>query len=106
MNLKKRIAALMLAAMLVIGIMSSAMADNAVNNDLAAQIASSIGQSYATELGDNFKVYSNLDTVKWTEAQPARFDLRDRGLVPTVRSQGSLGTCWSFAHIAAARSVC
>ena len=33
---------------------------------------------------------------------PAAYDLRDRGFVPAVKSQGAYGTCWGFAAIAAA----
>lgn len=33
---------------------------------------------------------------------PESYDLRDRGFVPPVRSQGNWGTCWGFAATAAA----
>lgn len=35
---------------------------------------------------------------------PAAYDLRDVGKAPKVRDQGSLGTCWAFASLAALES--
>ena len=35
---------------------------------------------------------------------PAKYDLRDEGLVTPVKSQGSWGSCWAFGGIAAAES--
>lgn len=101
MNIKKRIAALTLAAAMAAGTVSSAMADNAVKDDLVAQMAAGIHHDISVDLGEGATKYTNLETVNWTEAQPAYFDLRDRGTVPAVRSQGTLGTCWSFGSIAA-----
>ena len=101
MKIKKRIAALTLAAAMVVGTVSSAMADSTLKDDLAAQMAASIHQEISGNFGDGATAYNNLDAVKWMEAQPAHFDLRDRGVVPAVRSQGTMGTCWSFGSIAA-----
>ena len=38
------------------------------------------------------------------ESLPSKLDLRDRGIVTNVKSQGALGTCWSFAVVAAAET--
>ena len=35
------------------------------------------------------------------ESLPSKLDLRDRGVVTPVKSQGHLGTCWGFSTIAA-----
>ena len=35
---------------------------------------------------------------------PKRFDARDYGWVTSVKSQGSLGTCWAYTTIAAAET--
>ncbi len=32
---------------------------------------------------------------------PAKFDLREQGVVPAIRNQSSWGTCWAFATMAA-----
>lgn len=101
MNFKKRITALALAAAMAVGTVSSALAESTVKDDLASQIAGNIKQSISNYLGESATVYSNLGVVNWTEAQPSHFDLRERGIVPVSRSQGTLGTCWSFASIAA-----
>ena len=37
-------------------------------------------------------------------AFPAKFDLRDRGVVTPVKNQNPWGTCWAFAAISAAES--
>ena len=101
MNIKKRIASFALAAAMTVGTISSAMADNAVKDDLVSQMAGDIKHVISTNLGEDSDVYTNLSMVKWTESQPTRFDLRDRGIVPAIRNQGTLGTCWSFASIGA-----
>ncbi|MDR0417434.1 MAG: lectin like domain-containing protein [Propionibacteriaceae bacterium] len=36
---------------------------------------------------------------------PAKFDLRDRGVVPPVRDQGSWGDCWAFAATGSAATT-
>ena len=38
------------------------------------------------------------------ESLPSKLDLRDRGIVTNVKSQGALGTCWSFAVVAVAET--
>lgn len=101
MKLQKRIAALAIAAAMTIGAMPAAMAENAVRDDLTAQMAGYLRGAISYSYGELFDTYSNFDIASWTEAQPTRFDLRERGVVPEIRDQGDLGTCWSFASIAA-----
>lgn len=101
MNLNNRFAALALAATMAVRTTSSAMADNAVKEHLVSQMAGDIKHVISNRLGEDSEVYTNLNIVNWTKAQPSHFDLRDHGIVPAVRSQGNLGSCWSFASIAA-----
>lgn len=35
---------------------------------------------------------------------PSRYDMREKGLLPVVRSQGSQGTCWIFGSVGAIES--
>ena len=46
-------------------------------------------------------VYKHTEAASVADTLPAKFDLRDRGVVPEVRSQGDWGTCWGFASISA-----
>ncbi|MBO4462011.1 MAG: hypothetical protein J5749_03935, partial [Lachnospiraceae bacterium] len=45
-----------------------------------------------------------LASVESSGELPAKFDLRDYGLVTPKRNQGKYGTCWAFATIAALES--
>lgn len=56
----------------------------------------------------SFDIYSNTisvaDTAENIKSLPARYDLREKDRVPTVRDQGKLGTCWAFGAISALES--
>lgn len=55
-----------------------------------------------------FDIHSNTitaaDTAENIKSLPARYDLRDRDRVSTIRDQGRLGTCWAFGAISALES--
>ena len=61
----------------------------------------------------NYSYYWNIsenkaqaaDVSESTTIIPAKYDLRDRARVSTIRNQGSYGTCWSFAALSALESV-
>ena len=44
------------------------------------------------------------DAAENVNSLPAKYDLRDRYRVPTIRDQGKLGTCWAFGAISALES--
>lgn len=55
----------------------------------------------------SFDIAGNTITAADTDDSaitPTRFDLRERGRVAAVRSQGSYGTCWAFAATSALES--
>ena len=49
-------------------------------------------------------IYSRLLWPSIADTFPAKFDLRDRGVVTPVKSQNPWGTCWSFATMAASEA--
>lgn len=52
--------------------------------------------------GSNF--YTDISWESIADSFPARFDLRDRGVVTSVKDQTPWGTCWSFGTIAASET--
>lgn len=68
--------------------------------------------SYSEEdgggMGGNLSALADMPGSGITTASlslPARFDLRDIGGVSTVKHQGNLGACWSFAAFGSAESI-
>lgn len=59
--------------------------------------------SYSWNMQENQA--SAADTSESATIIPTQYDLRQRGRVSAVRNQGSYGTCWSFAALAALESV-
>ena len=49
-------------------------------------------------------IYTELDWDSLADTFPARFDLRERGTVTSVKDQTPWSTCWSFADIAASET--
>lgn len=52
--------------------------------------------------GTNF--YTDISWKSIADSFPARFDLRERGVVTSVKFQNPWGTCWSFGTIAASEA--
>ncbi len=53
--------------------------------------------SDATGSMEEILVYNEYELTKEDGALPARYDPRETGETPTVKNQGSLGTCWAVA---------
>ena len=49
-------------------------------------------------------IYKADDHQYASDTLPARFDLRERGVLTPIKDQSPWGTCWSFATIAAAEA--
>lgn len=49
-------------------------------------------------------IFRNKENAFSSKAYPAKFDLRDHGLVSTVKDQGGLSSCWAHAAIASFES--
>ena len=68
-------------------------------NDLA-QI---LGYSCVFDVNSNTIAVADMAENK--NGLPAKYDLRERYRVPTIRNQGKLGTCWAFGAISALESA-
>ena len=49
-------------------------------------------------------IYTNMIWHSIADTFPEKFDLRERGTVTPIRSQGPWGTCWAFGTISAAET--
>lgn len=49
-------------------------------------------------------IFKNKENAALNKSYPAKFDLRDYGLVSTVKNQGNLGSCWAHAALASLES--
>ena len=67
-------------------------------NDLTKMLA------YSCTFDVNTNTIAVADMAENVKSLPAKYDLRDRYRVPTIRNQGKLGTCWAFGAISALES--
>ena len=68
-----------------------------------SDLSNYLNYSYSWNISEN-KAQA-ADVSESTTIIPAKYDLRDRARVSTIRNQGSYGTCWSFAALSALESV-
>ena len=65
-------------------------------------LAKMLGYSFSFDVTTNTIVAA--DMAENINSLSAKYDLRDRYRVPTVRDQGKLGTCWAFGAVSALES--
>lgn len=94
----KRFTSLLLAAVMLLS--TTAMAQDAAKEELLKEMAAE-ARSMVGFVGMEFNRYNEPVAPADFSVMPAKFDLRDRGVVPPVRNQGNWGTCWGFSIIGA-----
>ena len=70
-----------------------------LEEELAADAA--VLLRYGEDVDD---IYGEYEWKSKADSFPAKFDLRNRGTITSVKSQSPWGTCWSFATMAASES--
>ena len=96
--------AITLALLLCLTAALPALAEDGMRAELQAAI-----DAEATRMLNSTAIYTNTlnplyQGTDWANAFaefPAKYDLREQGVVPAIRSQENWGTCWGFASIAA-----
>ena len=68
-------------------------------NDLSDML----GYSYSFSFEDN--TLTAADTAENINALPAKYDLRERMRISSIRNQGRYGTCWAFGALTAMESA-
>ncbi|MDD3411867.1 MAG: C1 family peptidase, partial [Eubacteriales bacterium] len=95
----RTLTSLLLALLLCLTAALPALAEDGMSAELQAALdAEATRMLNLTALNT---LYSGTDWSNTFTEFPARYDLREQGVVPEIRSQGSWGTCWGFATIAA-----
>ena len=83
------------------------LSDDIDTNETIAKIIDDMdsdAKGTVAHYGYSFGQYDDSTITYNTDSLPESFDLRERGVVPEIRNQGSWGTCWTFASIAASET--
>lgn len=67
------------------------------------ELSDMLGYSYSFSYEDN--TLTAADTAENIHALPAKYDLRERMRVSSIRNQGIYGTCWAFGALTAMESA-
>ena len=84
-------------------IINSEMENNRIKATLSNQLLCLEDQLILDDVFDD-NDYSNILNELNLTVLPSYYDLRDEGLVTSVKNQGSSGACWTFAFLAAMES--
>ena len=68
-----------------------------------SDLSSMLGYSYSFSFAEN--TLTAADTAENSNALPAKYDLRERQRVSSIRNQGRYGTCWAFGALTAMESA-
>lgn len=103
----KKFLSLLTAILITLSIIPASLAQStaaAPREELVQKVAAEAANYVASEYGD-LDVYKRTDWEATGEELPAAYDLREQGVVPAVRDQGSWGTCWAFSVVGAAETA-
>jgi len=112
--LKRKLICILLVAALLSSLLSCAFAETVSGDALSddeQHALDYLGEQLAAPAAVLMKsgedvddIYSSLNWTSVADTFPEKFDLRERGVVTSVKSQSPWGTCWSFATMAASEA--
>jgi len=108
-SLSKRLSAILISFVLIITLVgcSTNVFDNAEIDSKSLISAIEDDAMVLLNFGEDSASYNSYKATGFDYGSydvPSRFDLRDIGLVSSVKDQGLMGTCWTFAIMSAAET--